>query len=168
MYNVWERDQTFVSTFISISNGAQKGQMETKISLLSKFIAAGGNSQFMLMAMLARTGWVWLLLLPRHSSLEFMSCLVSCSSFIVFLLLPGEISSQEVSTTCPALHQLTLELGQPANRRVKSALAYQLSLLLEGAPVFPFSNINAKLSLQDSITMQSSVQKGEEFIKAQK
>ena len=67
----------------------------------------------MSMAMLVRTGLVWLLLFPRHSRRESMSSLDSCSSFMVFLLLPGEISSQLVSSTFPSLHQLTLELGQP-------------------------------------------------------
>ena len=71
------------------------------------------HSQFMSMAMLVRTGLVWLLLFPRHSRRESMSSLDSCSSFMVFLLLPGEISSQLVSSTFPSLHQLTLELGQP-------------------------------------------------------
>ena len=72
----------------------------------------------MLMLMLVVTGLVWLLLLPRHSSLEFMSALASLSSFMVFLLFPGEISSQEVSRTWPSLHQVTLELGQPGNRKL--------------------------------------------------
>lgn len=74
----------------------------------------------MSMAMLVRTGLVWLLLFPRHSRRASMSSRDSCSSFIVFLLLPGEISSQLVSSTFPSLHQLTLELGQPETKRCQT------------------------------------------------
>ena len=73
----------------------------------------GIHSQFMLMSILAVTGWVWLLLLPSHSRLVPMSPRSSRSSFIVFLLLPGLISSQLESRTSPSRVQVTEELGQP-------------------------------------------------------
>ena len=73
----------------------------------------GIHSQFMLMSILAVTGWVWLLLLPSHSRLVPMSPRSSRSSFIVFLLLPGLISSQLESRISPSRVQVTEELGQP-------------------------------------------------------